>query len=43
MSGKSLKELAPGLWTAVGQADVAVPKFLRKYDFSTLGAASRVQ
>jgi hypothetical protein len=35
VSGKSLKEHAPGLWTAVGQADVAVPKFLRKNDFST--------
>jgi hypothetical protein len=35
MSGKRLEEHAPGLWTAVGQADVAVPKFLRKNDFST--------
>ena len=35
MSGKGLKEHAPGLWTAVSQADVAVPKFLRKHDFST--------
>ena len=35
MSGKHLKEHAPGLWTADGQADIAVPEFLRKYDFST--------
>lgn len=35
MSGKFLREHAPGLWTADGQADVAVPKFLRRYDFST--------
>jgi hypothetical protein len=35
VSGKILKEHAPGLWTAVGQADVAVPKFLRRNDFST--------
>lgn len=35
MSLKRLKEHAPGLWTAVGQADRSVPKFLRKHDFST--------
>jgi hypothetical protein len=35
VNGKILKEHAPGLWTADGQADIAVPKFLRKYDFST--------
>jgi len=35
MSQKHLKEHAPGLWTADGQADKGVPKFLRKYDFST--------
>jgi hypothetical protein len=34
VGGKSLKEHAPGLWTAVGQADTAVPKFLRKFDYS---------
>jgi hypothetical protein len=33
--GKGLKEHAAGLWTAVGQADTAVPKFLRRFDFST--------
>jgi hypothetical protein len=35
MSRKHLKEHAPGLWTADGQADKAMPKFLKKYDFST--------
>ena len=35
MSEQRLKERAPGLWTADGQADAAVPKFLRKYDFGT--------
>ena len=35
MSGKRLKEHAPGLWTALGQADVAYPKFFQKFDFST--------
>jgi hypothetical protein len=35
MSGKRLQEHAAGLWTAVGQADVAVPKFLRRNDFSS--------
>lgn len=35
MSQKHLKEHAPGLWTADGQADKAVPRFLHKYDFST--------
>lgn len=35
VSGQRLKERAPGLWTADGQADIAVPVFLRRYDFST--------
>jgi len=35
VSQKHLKEHAPGLWTADGQADKAIPKFLQKYDFST--------
>ncbi len=35
MGPKRLKEHAPGLWTADGQADKGVPKFLQKYDFST--------
>ena len=35
MSQKHLKEHAPGLWTADGQVDKGVPKFLQKYDFST--------
>jgi len=35
MSQKRLKEHAPGLWTADGQADKGIPKFLQKYDFST--------
>ena len=35
MSGQGLEERAPGLWTADGQADIAVPKFLRRYDFGT--------
>ena len=35
MSQKRLKEHAPGLWTADGQADKGVQKFLKKYDFST--------
>ena len=35
MSQKRLKEHAPGLWTADGQADKKIPKFLQKYDFST--------
>lgn len=35
MSQKRLREHAPGLWTADGQADKGVPKFLQKYDFST--------
>lgn len=35
MNGKRLKEHAPGLWTVVGQADAGVPKFLRRFDFST--------
>ena len=35
MSPQRLKEHAPGLWTADGQADKGIPKFLKKYDFST--------
>ena len=35
MSQKRLKDHAPGLWTADGQADKEIPKFLKKYDFST--------
>jgi len=35
MESKTLRQLAPGLWTAEGQADAKIPKFLRKYDFST--------
>ncbi len=35
VSQKRLKEHAPGLWTADGQADKGIPKFLQKYDFST--------
>ena len=35
MNQKRLKEHAPGLWTADGQADKEIPKFLQKYDFST--------
>ncbi len=35
MSGKRLKEHAPGLWTAVGRADDAYPKFFRRFNFST--------
>jgi len=35
LESNALHELAPGLWTAVGQADAQIPKFLRKYDFST--------
>lgn len=35
MSGNRLEEHAPGLWTADGQADAAVPKFFHKHDFST--------
>ena len=35
MSGTVLKEWAPDLWTADGQADVEIPKFLRKCNFST--------
>ena len=35
MIPKRLREHAPGLWTADGQADKGVPKFLRRYDFST--------
>ena len=35
MSQKRLKEHASGLWTAAGQADKEIPKFLHKYDFST--------
>jgi hypothetical protein len=35
MGLNALRELAPGLWTADGQADVGIPKFLQRYDFST--------
>jgi len=35
VNGKILREHAPGLWTADGQADSEIPKFLRRYDFST--------
>jgi hypothetical protein len=35
VSPQRLKEHAPGIWTAEGQADKQIPKFLRKYDFST--------
>jgi hypothetical protein len=35
VSRKRLKEHAPGLWTADGQADKGIPKFLQKHDFST--------
>lgn len=35
MSGNRLKEHAPGLWTAVGRADDAYPKFFRRFNFST--------
>ena len=35
MTGRRLKEHAPGLWTALGRADVAYPKLFQKFDFST--------
>lgn len=35
MVSPTLGQLAPGLWTAEGQADAEIPKFLKKYDFST--------
>jgi len=35
VSRERLKEHAPGLWTADGQADKGIPEFLQKYDFST--------
>jgi hypothetical protein len=35
MNQKRLVEHAAALWTAEGQADAAVPKFLRGFDFST--------
>ncbi len=35
MSHRHLQQLDAGLWVGVGQADVGVPKFLRKHDFST--------
>jgi hypothetical protein len=35
VSPQRLKEHAPGIWTAVGQADKEMPRFLKKYDFST--------
>lgn len=35
MQSKVLRQLAPGLWTAEGQADAEIPKFFQKYDFST--------
>jgi len=35
MSPTALKQLASDLWTAEGQADLEIPGFLRKYDFST--------
>jgi hypothetical protein len=35
VSPQRLNEHAPGIWTADGQADKEIPKFLKKYDFST--------
>lgn len=35
MAASALKQRGADLWTAEGQADVGVPTFLRKYDFST--------
>lgn len=35
MSPNRLTERAPGLWTAVGRADDAYPKFIRRFEFST--------
>jgi len=35
MDSRALRQRAPGLWTAESQADAEIPKFLRKYDFST--------
>ena len=35
MIGRRLKEHAPGLWTALGRADIAYPKFFQRFDFST--------
>jgi hypothetical protein len=35
MAATALKQRDADVWTAEGQADTAVPGFLRKYDFST--------
>ena len=35
MNPRALRQHATRLWTAEGQADVGIPKFLKKYDFST--------
>ncbi len=35
MDSRALRQHATGLWTAEGQADAEIPKFFKKYNFST--------